>query len=140
MTQSGTTEVTSQLPPLSDAAMFLVGAGASFDGGLPLSRDITRLALGELGSHRVQAEIATALRYVCGALIKFDTDRGGSPTDLPDIERLVSAVELLSKRNGLEVSPFIGSWDPLSISWATQLFRRTSIATSRRKSSAVEDT
>ena len=71
------------------------------------------LALGELGSHRVQAEIATALRYVCGALIKFDTDRGGSPTDLPDIERLVSAVELLSKRNGLEVSPFIGSWDPV---------------------------
>ena len=36
MTQSGTTEVTSQLPPLSDAAMFLLGAGASFDGGLPL--------------------------------------------------------------------------------------------------------
>ncbi len=98
-----------------DRVLFLLGAGASAEGGLPLSREITRLALKDLdfedGRYHRQ-EISAALRYVCGALIKFDSDRGGVPTDLPDIERLVSAVELLSQRDDLEVSPFVRSWDP----------------------------
>jgi hypothetical protein len=97
-------------------AIFLLGAGASFDGGLPLSRDITRQALDDLertGGGRFGQEIVAALRYVCGALIKYDTDRGGSPTDLPDIERLVSAAELLSQRDQLEVSPFVAAWDAM---------------------------
>lgn len=99
-----------------DSVVFLLGAGASDEGGLPLSREITRLALADLGQAETPDfgnQVVLALRYVCGALIKYDTDRGGSPTDLPDIELVVSAVELLSQRDSLEVSPFVDAWDPM---------------------------
>lgn len=114
--ETGIKEVASDLWSDHKRVLFLLGAGASREGGLPLSREITRLALDDIGypqQGRFNTEIASALRYACGALIKYDTDRGGSPTDLPDIERLVSAVELLSERNSLEVTPFIDSWDPM---------------------------
>lgn len=96
--------------------LFLLGAGASHDGGLPLSRQITQLALADLALTETPDfgnGIELALRYVCGALIKYDTDRGGSPSDLPDIELVVSAVELLSQKDLLEVSPFVDAWDPM---------------------------
>jgi hypothetical protein len=37
---------------------------------------------------------------------------GGGADELPDIESVVSAVELLATRDNLEVSPFIQNWDP----------------------------
>ena len=117
-TETGTDRANTR-PPLdfgSDRAFFLLGAGASRNGGLPLSRELTELALVDLAHKETTDfgnEIELALNYVCGALIKYDTDRGGSPIDLPDIERLVSAVELLSQKDLLEVSPFVDVWDPL---------------------------
>ena len=53
-----------------------------------------------------------ALNFVCATLTKYDADRGGLATAMPDVERVVSAVELLSKRDDLEVAPFIDNWDP----------------------------
>jgi hypothetical protein len=91
-------------------AVFLLGAGASIDGGLPLSPSMTNQIL-EDPSFSGCTEEALALRYVCEALVKYDNERGGSPTQPPDIERLVSAVELLSQRDKLEVSPFVATWD-----------------------------
>ncbi|MEO9236754.1 MAG: SIR2 family protein [Jatrophihabitantaceae bacterium] len=38
--------------------------------------------------------------------------RGLSPLELPDIETLVSSVELLCERDEVELAPFVQSWDP----------------------------
>jgi SIR2-like domain len=93
----------------------LLGAGASREAGLPLSSDLTREIHSLITSSppiRRNSEVAEALNFVCGTLIKYDSDRGGSPDKFPDIERLVSAVELLGARDTLEVTPFVDSWDP----------------------------
>ena len=54
-----------------------------------------------------------ALNFVIGEIIAFDSRDGQRPDALPDIERVVSAVELLQERGDLEVAPFVSSWDPV---------------------------
>jgi hypothetical protein len=90
----------------------LLGAGASADAGLPTTREMTRRAIAELqGASRSSGEVLRALYYVCGAIIGFDSARGVDPYEDVDIERLVSAVDLLATREQHEIAPFV-SWDP----------------------------
>jgi hypothetical protein len=76
--------------------MYLLGAGASADADIPLASQLTQKL----------TELVNA-----GRGDSHDGRSGANPTVLPDIERVVSAVELLSKRGDLEVAPFITAWD-----------------------------
>lgn len=51
-----------------------------------------------------------ALHYAVGALVAYDTAKGISPYEGIDVERLFSAIEMLSDRDNLEVSPFVANW------------------------------
>src|SRR5689334_9697358 len=97
--------------------MVLLGAGASADAGLPLAAGLTsklmnrvKDAAGPFG--RELATSVRALNFVVASMVAFDGRQGADPTVLPDIERVVSAVKLLSERDDLEVTPYITGWDP----------------------------
>lgn len=90
--------------------IYLLGAGASADADLPLARELTQRMIDALSAKTAQAELASALNYVVGSIVAFDARSGTRPDLLPDIERVVSAVELLSNRDSLEVAPF-AQWD-----------------------------
>lgn len=89
----------------------LLGAGASADAGLPMTRGITRLALDELALDSDQ-RMYRALLLVFGALVAHDSARAREPQDSVDIERLIAATRLLGERLELEISPFVGAWIP----------------------------
>lgn len=55
---------------------------------------------------------AAALNLVVGAILHHDSRDGGSVQELPDIERVVSAIKLIISRNDLEIAPFVSNWDP----------------------------
>lgn len=96
--------------PADDDYAFLLGAGASAEAGLPMAPELTGAAIDELNSSN--SELAGILNYVVGAMVAHDTRNGARPDILPGIERVVSAVELLSKRDELEVTPFVRAWNP----------------------------
>lgn len=89
---------------------FLLGAGASCDAGLPTSMGLTRAILES--PTRQQSETRRVLNYVAGVLIAEEGRRGSSPLDGVDVERIMSALELLAGRQTLELSPFVSAWDP----------------------------
>lgn len=94
------------------APVFLIGAGASREAGLPVSVEITRQFLDDQSRQFTRYRSVSALRFVVGALVAHDARAGGRPDELPDIERVASAVELLAQRAELEVAPFVANWDP----------------------------
>jgi hypothetical protein len=95
--------------------VYLLGAGASVDAGIPLARELTQIALKQLNNSatawRDKNETA-ALNFVVAMMVAHRSRSGGGADQFPDIEAVVSAVELLATRDDLEVSPFIQNWDP----------------------------
>jgi hypothetical protein len=88
----------------------LLGAGASAPAGLPISAEVTeQVAQIIAASHRYRA-VGQALNLAIGAMVAHDTARGRSAYAGIDIERLFSAVEMLSARDDLEIAPFVSSW------------------------------
>jgi NAD-dependent SIR2 family protein deacetylase len=97
----------------------LLGAGASAEAGVPTTRKMTvELAKRISGEnwHR-RDRVASALNFVCGALIAHDAAHGNDPFEEPDVERVFAAVEMLAERRTLEVSPFVDAWDPGVDAW-----------------------
>ncbi|MGI8881056.1 MAG: hypothetical protein ACR2KJ_11240 [Jatrophihabitans sp.] len=90
--------------------IFLLGAGASKAADLPLASELTGLMIDHLGDGRSvfpSGKRAAALRYVVSAMIHHAGIRGEDPQTLPDIETVVSAIELLGSRDRVEISPFV---------------------------------
>ncbi|GAB3244437.1 SIR2 family protein [Arthrobacter pigmenti] len=118
----------------------LLGAGASVPAGLPTANQLTDLALesskentpfmGNNGAVINPSDIRQALHFVVAAIklhdVRAQNDRL-EETNV-EIERLVSAVELLSNRTDLEITPFIREWDPLLSQLETNLSRSDSAA------------
>lgn len=102
---------------MMDDVIYLLGAGASFDAGLPLASELTARLIDRVNNDssdtfgRKFASTVRALNFIVASMLAHDGRRGANPTVLPDIERLVSAVKLLGERDDLEVAPFITSWD-----------------------------
>jgi hypothetical protein len=96
--------------------MFLIGAGASVEAGVPATFDMTERLAAEIGAARFRRG-AQALNFVCGALLAYDGARGESPYKGLDVERVFAAVELLGERTELEVTPFVASWHPAVDAW-----------------------
>lgn len=54
---------------------------------------------------------------MCGALLAYDAAGGASPYAGLDVERVFAAVEPLTERRTLEVSPFVAAWHPAVDAW-----------------------
>lgn len=96
--------------------MFLLGAGASVDAGVPATFEMTERLVGQINDDWSD-QYSQALNFVCGALIAYDS-AGGKRTDAGlDVERVFAAIELLAERDELEVTPFVASWHPAVDAW-----------------------
>lgn len=108
----------------------LLGAGASADAGVPMAAGLTKSALDDVPRDaypgRRDERLAPALAFVVNAIQRHALASGKSDADklaLPGIELVVSAVAMLHDRPALEISAFIGSWDPV-VSMIDPLRRR----------------
>ncbi len=103
--------------PLGPRSLVLLGAGASKEAGVPTSFELTRQLAEKLAVAAWDQRLASALNFVCGAMIAYDGAKGASPFEQLDVERVFAAVELLAERDTLEVSPFVASWHPAVDAW-----------------------
>lgn len=93
---------------------FLLGAGASVDAGVPASYDLTNKiveALSPRGTEVRRGGPAHALHVALSAIAAHDAAEGRSITQGVDVERLFSAVQMLTQRRDLEITPFVESWN-----------------------------
>jgi hypothetical protein len=98
--------------------MFLLGAGASVEAGIPASVPLTEAIVERINARSNAIDhIAPALNFVCGALAAYDASRGQNPYAGLDVERVFAAVELLARRKELEVTPFVAAWHPSVDEW-----------------------
>lgn len=96
--------------------MLLLGAGASVEAGVPSAYKMTEEILKRFNDAQNHAlrEYAKVLNFVIGGLLFDAGKRNNNPlTNGVNVEDLFNAVLLLSERNRLEVSPFVGSWDSM---------------------------
>ncbi len=99
----------------------LLGAGASKDAGLPDSFELTKRIVDRLneaasGHGYVNEELQDAqkvVNFVLGGLLYKAAKGNANPTQTPvNVEEFFSAIDLLARRDQLEIAPFIRSWDP----------------------------
>ncbi len=102
---------------LGSSPLFLLGAGASVDAGVPATVEMTEKLVSEIADQGRFTKSAEALNFVCGALMAYDSASGKSPYAGLDVERVFAAVELLAERNDLEVTPFVAAWHPAVDAW-----------------------
>lgn len=91
--------------------MYLLGAGASVDAGVPMAIPMTQ-RIDELLQNRGWKDALETYRYVVGGLLLQKAIEGHSPYDGLNVEEVYSALELLAQRDRLEASPFVSSWHP----------------------------
>lgn len=96
----------------SGDVVFLLGAGASREAAMPLATEMTQLMLAAVQNTPEERINAHPLNYVVSAIMAHRGRAGKSPLHYPDIETVVSAVELLAARDDVELTPFVQSWDP----------------------------
>lgn len=101
---------------MSNNPVFLLGAGASQDAGLPVANELTEKIVKDLNNNpnrnRQNLRLHEVMNYIVGTMISHRGKSGISPGEMPDIESVVSAVELLKNRTRVELVPFIQNWDP----------------------------
>ena len=97
---------------LAPESIVLLGAGASKEAGVPTTFEATRQLVERIASRPRDQSFASALHFVCGALLAYDAADGTSPFNSLDVERVFAAVQLLAERRTLEVTPFVASWHP----------------------------
>lgn len=104
--------------PLPPATVILLGAGASDEAGVPMSVPMTTRLVNRIGADRQSHVLASALHFVCGAILAYDAAEGEDPLGgPPDVERVFAAIRLLEERRDLEVTPFVASWHPAVDAW-----------------------
>jgi len=99
---------------MADHTIFLLGAGASREAGIPLTVEMTRDIMDVINNDmsRRWDGTAAAINFVCGQIIGHRSGQGVSPFDAVDVERLFSAVSLLANRADHEAAPFVHTWHP----------------------------
>lgn len=94
--------------------LFLLGAGASVEAGVPDAYKMTIKMLKKIAddqrAHYLRFD--KVLQFVVGGLLFQQGIKGENPFDGINIEDLFNAVLLLSDRQNSELSPFISSWHP----------------------------
>jgi len=92
----------------------LLGAGSSFDAGLPLTNQLAEMLMSQIGDdlRGVSDDVRGALNFVYGAMIGHASDQGENPLAAVNVEKLFSAVRLLQKRHTHEAAAFVERWKP----------------------------
>lgn len=91
--------------------LFLLGAGASVEAGVPPALGMTKRILEIVEGKYSHGEQARVLHFVVGGLLFQAGIRDQNPLNSGvDVEELFSAVQMLAERSNLEAAPFIGSW------------------------------
>jgi len=96
--------------------MLLLGAGASKEADVPTAFAMTDKIVEKFNSDHGYGyrEDAQILNFVVGGLLFDAGKRNNNPLrNQVNVEDLFNAVLLLSERDNLEVSPFVGSWDSM---------------------------
>jgi NAD-dependent SIR2 family protein deacetylase len=94
--------------------LFLLGAGASVEAGIPDAYKMTNEMLKKLTEDDMSRfrRIDKVLQFVAGGLLFQQGIKGENPFDGVNIEDLFNAVKLLGDRQKSELGPFISSWHP----------------------------
>lgn len=93
--------------------MFLLGAGASIEAGVPGAFKMTSSLLEAFETGSYFARHNRILRFVVGGLLFQRGVIGENPFEGINVEELFNAVQLLAERGTSEIGPFVGSWHPL---------------------------
>lgn len=96
---------------LKDEIIFLLGAGASVDAGIPASCGMIK-ELEDLLKTETWKEYASLYNFVKSAIIYADGIKGKFEYANFNIERLVNTLDELMKSDEHPLFPFIGSWNP----------------------------
>jgi SIR2-like domain len=96
--------------------LVLLGAGASVEAGVPAAFELTEAIRQRLDGLEHNGEnLGRILDFVCERL---SSDLGPSTQD---VERVFSAIEMLSERETLEVSPFVERWGRDAWRWRKEI-------------------
>ena len=96
-----------------DKEMFLLGAGASVEAGVPASYEKTEKMLDKFSNDSQYRTFNRILQFVVGGLLFQSGADGKNPFGGVNIEDLFNTIDLLGNRSNSELTPFIGSWHPL---------------------------
>lgn len=100
----------------SSRTCVLLGAGASADAGLPMTESLARNLLKRFNADwdliGAPPSWLLALNFVYGAMVGEQSKRGGDPQSSVNVERLISALRLLSSKESHEAAAFVDSWKP----------------------------
>ena len=120
ITHGAELEALTEFEPLTDVKRaVLLGAGASVAAGLPTTTEmadrIREVVRGEVNN--TYSGISDALEFAYAAILKHQASvprrtYGVDRVAFVDVERLFSAILLLSERSDHEASPFVDVWDP----------------------------
>lgn len=95
--------------------IILLGAGASVEAGVPAAIPMTKEIVkrfnettGQTDRYGISKDI---VNFVLAGLITREAEKGKNPLEItPNVEDLFSALQFLSERNNLDISPFVGAW------------------------------
>lgn len=93
--------------------MFLLGAGASVEAGVPIASKMTEVIYNKIANDGRSIRSAKVLQFVIGGLVFLKGSKGINPYFGINIEELLNTIDLLSERDSSELNPFIASWHPL---------------------------
>ena len=93
--------------------LFLLGAGATVEAGVPASTQMTKDMLSAFSEDFRLRHEYRVLKFVVGGLLFQAGAKGSNPFEGINIEDLFNTVNLLGEKNDSELSPFVGSWHPL---------------------------
>lgn len=89
----------------------LLGAGASYDAGLPLTNMLARELVSKMNDDG-GSRGAAIVNFVYGAMVSHVTQAGGNPFTAVNVETMISAIRLLAQRATHEAAPFVQAWSP----------------------------
>ncbi|OQA89173.1 MAG: hypothetical protein BWY28_01211 [bacterium ADurb.Bin236] len=94
-----------------DEVVFLLGAGASVEAGIPASRNMID-SLEELLKNDSWKKYTSLYHYMKSSIIYADGIKGRFEYDNFNIEKLVNTLDEILKSDEHPLFPFIGSWTP----------------------------
>ena len=91
--------------------MFLFGAGASVEAGVPDSYGLTERILNGFETSSDLHKYARIVNFIAGGLLFQNSILGLNPLKVGvNVENLFNAIDILANRHTLEAAPFVGSW------------------------------